>query len=520
MDDRYYLTTAIFYPSPAPPLHSLFEAIGADAIARYHRALGQETRFLTGMDEHSAQVEPMARQHGKEPKDLVDEWAVVWRAAFDRFDISYDRFIRTTDPDHVRASIEMVTPRPGRRRHLQGHLRRLVLPGRQRVQDRCADRRRPLPGSPDPGAAVAGRGELLLRPVALPGAAGAAVRGEPVLLRAGALPQRGAGLAQGGAARLQRQPRRRVVGDPVPGRSGAPDLRLVRRADQLRDRRRLPGRCGHVRALLAGRPARHRQEHHPLPLPLLAGHADERRPAAAAPGLRPRLHAAARREDVQDARQRARSGQRGRPVRRGRRPLPGPARDPVRPRRRHHAARAWSAATTPTWPTTSATCSTARSAWPTATWTVGCRAWSSRCGGGRRPPRRGGARLGRLPRRHGAPAPGRGAGRHDRPGAGRERLRRVAGAVGPGQGGGHRAAGPGAGRHGRGVPHPGPPGGALHAQPPPPGCTSSSASPRRALRLADAAAWGGGTDGLRVGAPVPLFPRVEMPEEAAVEVPS
>src|SRR6187431_554921 len=109
MTDRYYLTTAIFYPSPAPPLHSLFEAIGADAIARFHRALGQETRFLTGMDEHSAQVEPMAREHGKEPKDLVDEWAGVWRAAFDRFGISYDRFIRTTDPDHVRASVEMVT---------------------------------------------------------------------------------------------------------------------------------------------------------------------------------------------------------------------------------------------------------------------------------------------------------------------------------------------------------------------------------------------------------------------------
>ena len=107
--DRFYLTTAIFYPSPAPPLHSLFEAIGADAVARYHRLLGHETRFLTGMDEHSAQVEPLAAKHGKEPKALVDEWAEVWRGAFDRFDISYDRFIRTTDPDHVRASIEMVS---------------------------------------------------------------------------------------------------------------------------------------------------------------------------------------------------------------------------------------------------------------------------------------------------------------------------------------------------------------------------------------------------------------------------
>jgi len=104
----FYLTTAIFYPSAAPPLHSLFEAIGADALVRYHRLLGDETRFLTGMDEHSAQVERLALEHRSEPGELVDAWAVSWRAEFDRFGISYDRFIRTTDPDHVAASIEMV----------------------------------------------------------------------------------------------------------------------------------------------------------------------------------------------------------------------------------------------------------------------------------------------------------------------------------------------------------------------------------------------------------------------------
>jgi methionyl-tRNA synthetase len=108
MVDTFYLTTAIFYPSPAPPLHSLYEAIGADALARYHRLAGTPTRLLTGMDEHSAQVERQARELGTDPKALVDEWAVAWRAAFDRFGISYDRFIRTTDPDHVRASLEMV----------------------------------------------------------------------------------------------------------------------------------------------------------------------------------------------------------------------------------------------------------------------------------------------------------------------------------------------------------------------------------------------------------------------------
>jgi methionyl-tRNA synthetase len=108
MADPYYLTTAIFYPSPGPALHSLFEATGADAIARYQRLLGRDVRFLTGMDEHSAQVERLATELGAQPRALVDAWAEAWREAFDRFEISYDRFIRTTDPDHVAASTEMV----------------------------------------------------------------------------------------------------------------------------------------------------------------------------------------------------------------------------------------------------------------------------------------------------------------------------------------------------------------------------------------------------------------------------
>ena len=104
----YYLTTAIFYPSERPALHSMFEAIGADTIARYHRLLGHETRFLTGMDEHSANVERDARERGIQPKDLIDPWAASWQATFERFGISADRFIRTTDPDHAVAASEMV----------------------------------------------------------------------------------------------------------------------------------------------------------------------------------------------------------------------------------------------------------------------------------------------------------------------------------------------------------------------------------------------------------------------------
>ncbi|MEO6295007.1 MAG: methionine--tRNA ligase [Candidatus Limnocylindria bacterium] len=106
--ETFYLTTAIFYPSERPALHSLFEAIGADVIARYQRLLGRETRFLTGFDEHSANVEREAREKGIDPHQLIDPWAATWKATFDRFGISADRFIRTTDPDHAVAASEMV----------------------------------------------------------------------------------------------------------------------------------------------------------------------------------------------------------------------------------------------------------------------------------------------------------------------------------------------------------------------------------------------------------------------------
>jgi methionyl-tRNA synthetase len=106
--DAFYLTTAIFYPSGPPALHSCFEAIGADALARYRRLEGRDTRLLTGMDEHSAEVLRTATERGIEPGELVDELAPVWQRVFDRYAISYDRFIRTTDADHAAASVEMV----------------------------------------------------------------------------------------------------------------------------------------------------------------------------------------------------------------------------------------------------------------------------------------------------------------------------------------------------------------------------------------------------------------------------
>ncbi|MBA2314497.1 MAG: methionine--tRNA ligase [Chloroflexi bacterium] len=112
---RFYLTTAIAYPNNRPGLHTLYEVIGADAIARWHRMKGDETFFLTGTDEHSVNIAQRAAELGREPRDFVDEMVGLFREAEDALLITPDRFIRTTDPDHRRASQEMV-----RRAHANG----------------------------------------------------------------------------------------------------------------------------------------------------------------------------------------------------------------------------------------------------------------------------------------------------------------------------------------------------------------------------------------------------------------
>ena len=115
--DRYYITTAIAYANNKPGLHTLYEVIGADVIARWHRMKGDETRFLTGTDEHSVNIAQKASELGKSTRDFVDENVALFQAAEDALLIGPDRFIRTTDPDHIRAAQEMV-----RRAHANGDI--------------------------------------------------------------------------------------------------------------------------------------------------------------------------------------------------------------------------------------------------------------------------------------------------------------------------------------------------------------------------------------------------------------
>ncbi|MFO1540124.1 MAG: methionine--tRNA ligase [Chloroflexota bacterium] len=105
---RYYLTTAIAYPNNRPGLHTLYEVIGADVLARWHRMAGDDTRFLTGTDEHSVNIHERAQELGMETRAFIDGMVELFQAAEDALLIAPDRFIRTTDPDHRRASQEMV----------------------------------------------------------------------------------------------------------------------------------------------------------------------------------------------------------------------------------------------------------------------------------------------------------------------------------------------------------------------------------------------------------------------------
>ncbi len=104
MGDPFYITTAISYPNGRPHIGHAYEAIAADAIARFQRQAGRDVRFQTGTDEHGLKMVQTAREKGVEVRALADEMSGHFQAMCDALNISYDRFIRTTDADHHRAS--------------------------------------------------------------------------------------------------------------------------------------------------------------------------------------------------------------------------------------------------------------------------------------------------------------------------------------------------------------------------------------------------------------------------------
>ena len=104
MADCFYLTTAISYPNGQPHIGHAYEAIAADVLARFERLRGREVRFQTGTDEHGLKMARKAAEQGRAPRSLADEMSFEFKAMCDGLGITYDRFIRTVDADHHRAS--------------------------------------------------------------------------------------------------------------------------------------------------------------------------------------------------------------------------------------------------------------------------------------------------------------------------------------------------------------------------------------------------------------------------------
>jgi methionyl-tRNA synthetase len=102
MDKKFYITTAIDYSNDVIHIGHAYQKILADVLARYHRLIGDKTHFLTGTDEHGQKVEKSAKAKGVNPKEFVDKIAAEDKSQWDSLNISYDRFIRTTDEDHVK----------------------------------------------------------------------------------------------------------------------------------------------------------------------------------------------------------------------------------------------------------------------------------------------------------------------------------------------------------------------------------------------------------------------------------
>ncbi len=104
MSEPFYITTAISYPNGPPHIGHAYEAIAADVIARFQRAQGRDVRFQTGTDEHGLKMAQAARAEGVEQRAFANKMSLLFQDMCDKLNVSYDRFILTSQPDHYRAS--------------------------------------------------------------------------------------------------------------------------------------------------------------------------------------------------------------------------------------------------------------------------------------------------------------------------------------------------------------------------------------------------------------------------------
>lgn len=105
----FYITTPIYYGTARPHLGSLYSTLIADVINRWEQLKGKETFFLTGTDEHGQKIAHAAAQAGMRPKEFVDSFIAAYKETWNTYDINYSKFIRTTDPYHIKGVQHLIT---------------------------------------------------------------------------------------------------------------------------------------------------------------------------------------------------------------------------------------------------------------------------------------------------------------------------------------------------------------------------------------------------------------------------
>ena len=98
----FYVTTPIYYPSGKFHIGTAYTTVLADSIKRYKQLRGYDAYMLTGMDEHGQKIQDVAEKNGKTPQEHVDEIAEIAKKLWEKMDINYDDFIRTTEERHTK----------------------------------------------------------------------------------------------------------------------------------------------------------------------------------------------------------------------------------------------------------------------------------------------------------------------------------------------------------------------------------------------------------------------------------
>lgn len=106
--NKFFVTTPIYYVNASPHIGHTYTTVAADVIARYYKQRGYDSRLLTGTDEHGAKIAEAAKKNNKDPKEYADEIAQQFKEEWDKLNINYSRFIRTTDKDHVKVAQEFL----------------------------------------------------------------------------------------------------------------------------------------------------------------------------------------------------------------------------------------------------------------------------------------------------------------------------------------------------------------------------------------------------------------------------